>query len=97
MRAWSLNLGDKGARWRRKVAHRSIKQTQGPNRLCTAGVGAMQGEMGDMGKIQLTNEKLIGNGSFGVVFQVLRCCSCVRLSTRIHNWRRIASRVTAYL
>ena len=29
----------------------------------------MQGEMGD-GKIQLTNEKLIGNGSFGVVFQV---------------------------
>jgi len=39
----------------------------------TEGRGAnsnnMQGEMGD-GKIQLTNEKLIGNGSFGVVFQV---------------------------
>ena len=32
----------------------------------------MQGEMGGMEKIQLTNEKLIGNGSFGVVVQVRR-------------------------
>ena len=29
--------------------------------------------MGETDKIQLTNEKLIGNGSFGVVFQVRVC------------------------
>jgi len=33
----------------------------------------IQGENGE--RIQLTNEKLIGNGSFGVVFQVASRCA----------------------
>ena len=45
----------------------------------------MQGEMGGMEKIQLTNEKLIGNGSFGVVVQVRRAA---RTGRRAPAWQK---------